>query len=99
MVGKIMRKHAPELQVYAFGSRVRGGAKKFSDLDLALVKHDGTSIEPDVIWALREAFSESDLPISVDVVDFATANLEFQDIISDHWVRIFPEPREQDVSS
>jgi predicted nucleotidyltransferase len=36
-VVSILRQHVPDLEVRAFGSRVAGTAREFSDLDLALV--------------------------------------------------------------
>lgn len=68
IVTAILKKHVPDCEVRAFGSRVTGGAKKFSDLDLALLgpeKLDWRKLEE-----LRDAFSESDLPIIVDVHDW-----------------------------
>ena len=36
MVQDILRRHAPDCDVWAFGSRARHTAKPYSDLDLAL---------------------------------------------------------------
>ena len=37
-VRRILREHLPEAEVRAFGSRVAGGARQYSDLDLAVVE-------------------------------------------------------------
>lgn len=37
IVKAILRKHVPDREVYYFGSRATGTAKKFSDLDLAVI--------------------------------------------------------------
>ena len=37
IVRTILARHVPEREVRAFGSRVSGPAKKFSDLDLAVM--------------------------------------------------------------
>lgn len=67
-VRKLIARHAPDCEVRAFGSRVTGGARPHSDLDLAfLAPH---RLSPDRLQTLREAFEESDLPIRVDVVDW-----------------------------
>lgn len=50
--------------VYVFGSRAKGNAKKLSDLDLLIKKP--TSREQ--ISRLSTAFDESDLPYKVDIV-------------------------------
>ena len=33
----ILHKNVPEYEVWAFGSRVKGTAKRYSDLDLAII--------------------------------------------------------------
>ena len=79
IVTEILRNHVPDCEVRAFGSRVTGNAKKFSDLDLALIgpeKLDWRKLEE-----LRDAFSESDLPIIVDVHDWKAIPEEFRVII------------------
>jgi type I restriction enzyme S subunit len=63
----------------AFGSRARGTAKPYSDLDLAIVSD--TAIPIGLMAALTDAFSESDLRFKVDVVDWATTSSEFRKII------------------
>ena len=39
-VRAILRRHVPEFAVRAFGSRVRGTARRTSDLDLAIMTDD-----------------------------------------------------------
>lgn len=78
-VRSILSRFVPEREVRAFGSRVTGTVKKFSDLDLAVM---GDQPLPASIAAdLREAFSESDLPFKVDVLDWATTADNFRRII------------------
>jgi len=50
---------------YAYGSRVKGTAKKYSDLDLCYQEE----IPLSVISQLREEFTESDLPFEVELVN------------------------------
>ena len=69
----------PNLEVWAFGSRASFTAKKYSDLDLALIGDQPLSIS--VMGELRESFSESLLPFKVDLVDWATTSLSFRKII------------------
>jgi type I restriction enzyme S subunit len=74
LVRSLLRAHAPHHRAYAFGSRViaspadRARLKPHADLDLAL---EGPPLHPAEVFALREAFSESDLPMRVDIVDAA----------------------------
>lgn len=69
IVQRILQKHVPDLEVWAFGSRAKGSAKESSDLDLAIITDEPLPI--DTSLALNEAFSESDLPWKVDVVDWS----------------------------
>ena len=64
----ILRTFVPGCKVRAFGSRVSGEAQKFSDLDLAV--EGEKTLEIATIAKLKEAFSESDLPIKIDILDW-----------------------------
>ena len=57
-------KHLPGVEVWAYGSRVRGNPRRYSDLDLVAFTAPGQSARA---ANLREAFEESDLPIRVDL--------------------------------
>ena len=73
---EILDAHVPGVRVVAFGSRVTGRARRWSDLDLMLF---APSPLPYRTFAdLREAFMESDLAIRVDVVDGDRADEEFR---------------------
>jgi type I restriction enzyme S subunit len=82
----ILARHVPDREVWAFGSRVSGAARKFSDLDLAIVGDEPLSAA--VLADLHDAFRESDLPFKVDVVDWATAQEHFRRIIQREYVSI-----------
>ena len=75
-VRAILLRNVPGVTVYAFGSRVSRRARKFSDLDLALLPEQ--ALDWRVLARLREAFEESDLPITVDVIDWTQAGPEFK---------------------
>jgi predicted nucleotidyltransferase len=79
IVRDILQKHVPDRDVWAFGSRAKGTAKMYSDLDLAVITD--TPLSFDVSGALREDFSDSDLPWRVDIVDWATTSEAFRRII------------------
>ena len=61
---ELLRRHLPGIEVWAYGSRAKGTAKPWSDLDL--VAHVPPQRKP-ALHALREAFEESDLPFRVDL--------------------------------
>ncbi len=75
----ILAQHVPEYEVLAFGSRVSSSASKFSDLDLVIMTDRALSLRR--LRRLREAFSESRLPIKVDLVDWADTDEHFREII------------------
>lgn len=79
VVKKILSRCVPTIEVRAFGSRVAGGAKRYSDLDLVLMGR--SPLAPAIRAQLEEAFDDSDLPFKVDLVDWATSSSEFRRII------------------
>lgn len=76
---RILREQVPEFEVWAFGSRARRTAKPYSDLDLALISRQPLTLEQ--MAAIADAFATSDLPIRVDVVDWASISVAFRKII------------------
>jgi predicted nucleotidyltransferase len=69
LVLDILRAHLPRrTKTWVFGSRVTGRARRYSDLDLAI--DAGRRLTLDEIARLAEAFSDSDLPYKVDLVDW-----------------------------
>jgi type I restriction enzyme S subunit len=79
IVRDILRSHAAGREIWAFGSRARGAAKMYSDLDLAIISEQPMSLAQGA--ALADAFAESALPWRVDIVDWATAGEAFRRII------------------
>lgn len=83
---KILRTFVPDCEVWAFGSRVTGKARKYSDLDVVIL---GKNLLNEIVFSqLREAFSESDLPFKVDVLDWHSINDEFREIIQQQYISI-----------
>jgi len=78
-VRAILDRHVPRCEVRAFGSRINGSAKNYSDLDLAVVAP--SKLNPDTLRYLKEAFEESDLPFRVDVLDWNETSADFQKVI------------------
>ncbi len=83
----------PEHSAMAFGSRVRPAAhtthtkplKPHADLDIALT---GPALAPHHLFALRDAFSESDLPFRVDISMRGDLPLQWRDSIA--WAALKP---------
>lgn len=84
MVQDILKQYLPGREVWAFGSRVKGTAKPFSDLDLVVLGDVplGLALQAQ----LAEAFDESDLPWRVDLVDWATTAEAFRALMAQHKV-------------
>ena len=62
---------------YGFSDRARRGrAKKYSDLDLAVMGEQPLSFT--TMASLTDAFSDSDLPYRVDILDWAATSPTFQ---------------------
>jgi predicted nucleotidyltransferase len=79
IVQNILRKHVPDYEVWAFGSRTKGTARRYSDLDLAVITDAPLSLQ--IRGDMAEDFSESDLPFRVDVLDWATTRDNFRRIV------------------
>ena len=86
IVRSALRRHVPDREVLAFGSRVTWTAKDYSDLDLAVMGEEPLS--PRTVSALDEALGDSDLPFKVDVVDWARIGDGFRRIIRRHGVTV-----------
>lgn len=78
-IRRILEEHVPDLAVRAFGSRVKGTARRTSDLDLVLMTE--TPLDLMRMAELREAFTESDLPFKVDLLDLATTSERFRQLV------------------
>ena len=74
---RVLRAHLPAgARAYVFGSRAHGGARRYSDLDLALEWDRPLGAGHD--RRIAEALSESDLPYKVDIVDLAIVDPGFR---------------------
>lgn len=85
--------HLPHEEVWAYGSRVDGTAHDTSDLDL-VVRHPGDlkTRQGAAFSELKEAFSESNLPFLVDLLDWARLPPGFWgNIAEQHVVLYSPE--------
>ena len=85
-VKQILSHHVPEYDVYAFGSRAKRTARKYSDLDLAVMTDKPLS--PLRRAELKEALSESNLPFKVDIIDWADTKETFKKLIQISQIKI-----------
>lgn len=75
-----------DAQVWVFGSRAKGTTRRGADLDLAI--DAGRRLKQAERIALNEAFEESDLPYTVDVVDMHEVSEQFRAIIDEHKIAL-----------
>ena len=80
-IKKILFTYIPNVKAYVFGSRARGNYKRYSDLDVVLDSHSPISIKT---WLeIQEQFSESSLPIKVDLIEMNKLDPSFKAKIQD----------------
>ncbi len=76
---RTIRGALPRAKIIFFGSRVKGKAKKYSDLDVAVRHSDKIPLA--VLSDLKEKFAASDLPYKIDLVDYLRVSEEFQNLV------------------
>ena len=84
----ILKRHIPDKTVWAYGSRVTWKAQETSDLDLAVFGCDSMQM-----YDLKEALEESDLLISVDVMDWESIPENFKVNIRKKYVVLQEKPK------
>lgn len=68
---QILNRQLPQADVWAYGSRVTGLGHDASDLDLVVRQPDDFQQEMRNLWKLQDALIDSNLPIHVDIIDWA----------------------------
>ena len=86
IVKTILQQYVTDIPVWAYGSRVKGTAKRYSDLDLALVTKEPLTFLQ--LAKLENAFSDSELEWKVDIVDWASASDEFKQIVLQNYIEL-----------
>ena len=80
LVLNILRANLPQsTKIWVFGSRATGRARRYSDLDLAI--DAGRRLSLDELAQLTEAFSDSDLPYKVDIIDWHNIDARWRQTI------------------
>ncbi|MCE8163114.1 MAG: nucleotidyltransferase domain-containing protein [Candidatus Moeniiplasma glomeromycotorum] len=73
---------------YAYGSRVKGNARRLSDLDLCYFEN----IPDSVVFQIKDEFTESNLPFLVELVAWKNMRPIFQQAIQSDLTLICPYP-------
>jgi predicted nucleotidyltransferase len=79
VIKAILKEYLPDYEVRAFGSRVNGNSKPYSDLDLVVIGLN--KIDLKTMFRTEEAFEESILPFRIDLLDWNSISESFQRII------------------
>jgi len=83
----LLQQYAPTAEVWVCGSRVDGSAHAGSDLDLVLRNPSDLQKPIENLNALKRAVQESDIPIMVDILDWAGMPESFrQRVEAFYWV-------------
>ena len=77
----IFKKASLPIEVWAYGSRVNGDAHDGSDLDLVIRTKDLQKLPLEVYLDLHEKIKESNIPIVVELFDWARLPKKFQENI------------------
>ncbi|MEY4754697.1 MAG: hypothetical protein RJA44_2372 [Pseudomonadota bacterium] len=93
MLRELLQQHVPEAEVWAYGSRVTGGAQECSDLDLVLRQPQDLRRPTPGLPELRSALQDSMLPILVEVHDWAGLPASFRVEIERAWI-VLQQPGE-----
>ena len=68
-----------DAQAWVFGTRATGSPRRASDLDIAV--DAGRPLTAAELASLSDAFDESDLPYTVDLIDWRAVDPSFRKII------------------
>ena len=86
----LLHRYLPDdTEVWAYGSRTKGTAQPWSDLDLVIMGNNSLRI---ALEQLREAFEESDLPFRVDLFLWDDLPENFRKNIEQHHIPLNPNP-------
>ncbi len=85
-IRRILSEHVSDCEVRVFGSRLEHKAHDFSDLDLVLVGSEKLNWRR--IELLKDAFASSNIPMTVDVIDWYAISDDFRAIIENNYETI-----------
>ena len=85
-IKQTLEAYLPDTEFWLFGSRIKGTAKRYSDLDVAVIS--SKPIELGTLTTLEEIFADSDLPFKIDLLDWCSISQEFQTIIKENHIKL-----------
>ncbi len=84
IIKSVLHQYIPNARFYIFGSRAKDSAQRYSDLDVIIASDEPIALH--TLALLADAFSESDLPFMVDLIDWQRISNEFQEHVQREWV-------------
>jgi len=93
IVLEILQKFIPNVEVWAFGSRVKFTNTEYADLDLVIVSDKKQSFL--TMGMIEEAFKESDLPFEIDILDYHSISEHIKQEIKKKYVKIVCNTKKQ----
>ena len=75
-----------EIEIWAYGSRLKGNCHSGSDLDLVVKNFND---EGKYLYELKELLNDSDIPFLIDIQEFDYLPKSFQQEIEKSYIRIF----------
>lgn len=86
IIEKLAEQHLPDIEIWAYGSRVNGQSHDGSDLDLVLRGPSLAEVPTLQLAEFKEALRDSTLPFLVDVHDWARLPERFHQRIERQYV-------------
>ena len=93
----LLREHLPEVEAWAYGSRVNGQSHDGSDLDLVLRAPDLQEIPALALADFSQAVHDSTIPVVVEARDWARLSRSFRRRVEEDHVRLRQEEDERVV--
>lgn len=84
----LLAQRVPHAQVWVYGSRITGHAHEGSDVDIVLRNPANLTAEIPELPELQEAVRESNLPMLIDIHDWAHLPTDFHHNIESNYVEI-----------
>lgn len=87
IIKKVFKKIVPDANFFVFGSRAKGCAKPYSDLDVAL-DLNGKRCGLPMLAKLKFELEETTIPYNIDIVDLNEISDEFKNNIKNDLVKL-----------
>ena len=85
MLEDLFHKYLPGVEVWAYGSRVKGKSHEGSDLDLVLRGSNLEKIKFSQFMDMQEALTDSNIPFLVEIKDWAEIPKHFHEEIQKNY--------------